>query len=330
MKISIYIKNGAKMATDFRDEELDWREIPFETDRFVFQIAVGVMIVIAAVIVGLALFPNDKGFQGNLYTTIIGVLITIFVLDRQAERRETKRVREQLIRELKSGVDDISKRAAEELYDQGWVTDGSLEGRVLYVANAENVEWRQARLKNTQFDRANFQDTDLSFADLRNTYLVCENLKNVSLHQANLEGAELSSTNLENAILSRANLRHAELRKADFTGATLRRANLEGACLKHTNFREAMLDETNMRNTYLFGAKLFETYLTDADLTGAEMCYADIDTAKFRESTILPDGNRWAKDTDMERFTNPSHPQFWRSDDPNSAAWRGYPKIDRL
>jgi hypothetical protein len=38
------------------------------------------------------------------------------------------------------------------------------------------------------------------------------------------------------------------------------------------------------------------------------------------ETVTLPDGTNWTSDTDMMRFTDPAHPQFWRSDEPNSPA----------
>jgi hypothetical protein len=37
---------------------------------------------------------------------------------------------------------------------------------------------------------------------------------------------------------------------------------------------------------------------------------------------VLPDGTRWTPDTDMERFTDPQHPAFWRSDNRHSPAHR--------
>jgi hypothetical protein len=39
--------------------------------------------------------------------------------------------------------------------------------------------------------------------------------------------------------------------------------------------------------------------------------------------TTLPDGTKWTLDADVARFNDPDHPEFWRSDDPSSPAYRG-------
>lgn len=42
-----------------------------------------------------------------------------------------------------------------------------------------------------------------------------------------------------------------------------------------------------------------------ANLQGANLL-----AAWFDEDTVLPDGTKWVPDTDMERFTDPDHPDF--------------------
>ena len=44
---------------------------------------------------------------------------------------------------------------------------------------------------------------------------------------------------------------------------------------------------------------------------------------KFDENIILPDDSNWIPETDMTRFTDVQHPQFWRSDSLDSPAYRG-------
>jgi hypothetical protein len=101
-----------------------------------------------------------------------------------------------------------------------------------------------------------------------------------------LRGAALQEANLERAILREANLDQADLR-----GASLRWADLRGASL-----RGALLDQAD-----LSGANLEE-----ARLRGAALGYAELD-----EGTTLPDGSRWAPDSDTDRFTDPGHAHFW-------------------
>lgn len=68
--------------------------------------------------------------------------------------------------------------------------------------------------------------------------------------------------------------------------------------------------------------------LTFASLQGTVLAQANLqnatlDSSEFNEETLLPDDLYWTPDTDMRRFTDPTHPDFWRSDDPASPAWSG-------
>lgn len=210
--------------------------------RFLYQISGVIVLVIAATYLGRLLFPGDDGYWSNAYMTVIGVIITIGVLDRLAERREERReieaLKQQLLRDVRSNSNEAAKNAVHQMREHGWLIgeDGLLRG------------------------------ADLSLA----------NLEGANLWQANLERANLWRASLKGANLWQANLKGADLRKADLT-ADLGKANLERA---------------------------------------------DLREAKFSKTTLLPDQTRWTPETDMERFTNPEHPDFWRSDDPESPAYR--------
>ncbi len=119
----------------------------------------------------------------------------------------------------------------------------------------------------------------------------------------NLQEADLRGTNLQEAILWLANLQEANLRVASLQEANLRVANLQ---------------EANLWGTNLWGANLQGAILWGANLQGA-----DLGGATFDENTMLPDGTKWTPGTDMGRFTDREHPDFWRSDDPASPAYRG-------
>jgi hypothetical protein len=111
-------------------------------------------------------------------------------------------------------------------------------------------------------------------------------------------GAELAMVNLQGAFLGGANLQGAQLSGANLQGADLRWSNLQRAELAMANLQGAVLIKTNLQE-------------------------ADLEEATFDEQTTLPDGTHWTSDTDMTLFTNPGHPEFWRSDDPTSPAYRG-------
>jgi len=103
-------------------------------------------------------------------------------------------------------------------------------------------------------------------------------------------------------------------------GAYLRRANLTGAYLQDANLSEANLQGTNLTKANLFDANLQGAFLLDADLSGANLTYADLRgadlwMANFDEETILPDMSKWNAETELERFTDPNHPDFWETDE---------------
>ncbi len=114
--------------------------------------------------------------------------------------------------------------------------------------------------------------------------------------------ADLSRVSLRESDLGGADLSGADLSEADLISADLNGANLSGADLKR-----AFLMEANLGGADLSGADLRGASLISANLNGADLSNALID-----EFTTLPDGNRFQENhSDLERFTNPDHPNFW-------------------
>lgn len=108
-------------------------------------------------------------------------------------------------------------------------------------------------------------------------------------------------------------LHDGSLRKAELGGANLQGAFVVGADLQGTSLPGINLQKAIMRGVSLQGA----------DLRWADLRLANLQAADFDENTILPDGSGWTPDVNMARFTDPMHPNFWRSDDPDSPAYRG-------
>jgi uncharacterized protein YjbI with pentapeptide repeats len=143
---------------------------------------------------------------------------------------------------------------------------------------------------------------------LKKEHLRCANLQESRLRDANLQESHLRDANLQGADLRHTNLQDADLGRAYLRAANLWNANLQGADLWRSNLQDANL----------IRAKLQNATLRSTNLQGVNLEYAEFD-----ENTKLPDGGKWTRDTDMTRFTDPNHPQFWRSDNANSPAYRG-------
>ena len=215
--------------------------------------AVGVVLLTLAVISGVSgyrsLHPGafDIGkfladYYANISTELTSIAITVLLIDTLNRRRDEHlgRLRDlqQLTRQLGSGVNEVAKRAAEELRAEGWLTDGSLQETDLRVANLENAKLWKADLQG-----ANLQWARLKSANLNGATLVGANLTQANLQTAKLGGADLRQANLMEAKLYRVNFKDARLDHADLSGAHLEGARLENADLTKANLADALLDE---------------------------------------------------------------------------------------
>jgi hypothetical protein len=148
------------------------------------------------------------------------------------------------------------------------------------------------------------------------------------LTDGSLRGAILVGAKLEGAILVEANLEHAHLGGADLRGAFLRGANLQRALLveahlHHANLTFANLQKADLQKADLGIANLQNADLTEANLKGALLSGTNLEGAILRQANLeevdynphvtLPDGTKWTPDTDMARFTDPDHSDFWRT-----------------
>jgi uncharacterized protein YjbI with pentapeptide repeats len=263
--------------------------------RYGLFVAAGVLVLIALAggAVSLLLLDADPtGVVVNLSTEFLSIAVTVLVIDRLVAVRDKQKLKEQLIRQMGSRSNVFTLSAVPEIRAYGWLTDGSLREADLGKANLEDADLREADL----------QAARLFFANLS-----VANLGGANLSEANLDTADLRAANLQDADLTMAGLRGARLNGAKLQRVNLRQANLQGADLWLANLQEAQLHQVNLR----------ESHLRHADLQGANLNGADLHGAH------LPDGSMWTPNADMARFTDPEHPEFWRSDHPDSPAYRG-------
>jgi hypothetical protein len=241
-------------------------------------------------------------------TEMVGAVVTTILLGTVVGAVQQQLINEQkqdLVLQMGSPDHAFALEAARMIRARGWVfgEDTTLERAVLQGAN----------LQGADLDRTNLKRADLRSASLQNAHL----------WEANLQGADLQSANLQGADLFFAKMQVADLREASLQGTNLRNAslewaNLEGAILRGANLLWADLQFANLQEADLRGVNLERANLSEANLEGVILSGNE-----FSETTTLPDGSKWKPDIDMSRFTNPEHPDFWRSDDPRSPAYRG-------
>jgi len=229
--------------------------------------------------------------------------------------------RAQAVAALCSEDRDTVAAAVSVLWKNGWAHDGTL-------CNA-NLEY--ARLETFFMGGANLAGAYMRRVKLRNTSLMVSNLTNAIMWEA---GVNLTESNCAGAVLSYANLTDALLTNANLSNATLPGASLERATLRQTNLTGAVLSRARLIDAALWYTNLRDACLNQANLTGAEIRYANfcgalmiearlegvigIETARFDHATVLPDGSFWTPDTDMRRFVDPPHPDFFTPPEPDA------------
>lgn len=271
----------------------------------------GRLYAIAGLVVGLALgviilpaiaaLDNAEAvreFFNDLAPEVIGILITYLAIDRIIRKRDERNaadaLKRQLVMDAASLSNETAKNAVHQMRRKGWLIgeDELLKGANLVYAN----------LQGAYLNRANLQGANLNRT----------NLRGATAHQVNLQNSFLTNVNLENAKLS-----GASLNRADLVGANLRRANLFHADLYGANLFMAHLDSANLQYANLRDASLINADFRGADLYGANMIGAKLETDLFQrtdfdETTTMPDGVPWSPNTDMKRFTDPDHPEFFK------------------
>lgn len=220
------------------------------------------------------------GLSHEFAGAFILTALLLILVTTPEQRRNEREYKARILRELRSTDTSIAALALAEAQSIGWLSDGTFRGESLVGAN----------------------------------------LPNASLTRSDLQQVDLSRANLENSYLGGSNLKSAQLGSANLSEADLRYATLEAANLVFAELDNAILGGVNLQNADLRVANLTEALLYGANLKGAELWAATLDGARFSETTVLPDGTFWNSEVDMQRFTDDTVPDFWRSSDPNSPA----------
>ena len=294
----------------------------------------GILVIIPAIIFSTsaiffnigAMFFGDEAhddYRLNFGTEMMGVAasigIAVLFIDRlyanRDRERQTQDLKERLVREAGSRSNDKAISAVEQLRDKGWLEgdDGLLKGANLFHANLKKVDLFRANLQGVNLVGANLQEAELDEANLKKAHLDGAKLKKASLG-ADLQEADLSEANLKGAFLTNADLRNAKLFWTNLQDARLRGADLQGAVLMQANLRGAKLIGADLRGARLILGNLQKANLQDADLQGTILGAVYLQGANLNganlEGTMLPDATIAHAGMDMERFTNPKHPEF--------------------
>lgn len=187
-----------------------------------YRIMSGFLLVGIGIWLGGEIFHNDPGYTLNIYTEVLSVSFTVFVLNFLIQMRETTRteneLKARLIREMKSKVHETAIQAVEEIYHHNWHTTGLLSQQDFSFANL-----KEALLKSANLSHSSFYTADLQMVDFSRSNLQCANMFASKLNAAHLINADCRMASFRNA-----NLENSIVAGAKFEGANLQNANLEG------------------------------------------------------------------------------------------------------
>jgi uncharacterized protein YjbI with pentapeptide repeats len=221
-----------------------------------------------------------KEFGHEIYSNfgieLISIALTVFVIDGLNRRAAKKERLEELILQMGSPDNGFAVEAIRLLGYLGTLRNGRLEWEYFSGANWQGAYLSDAQLQRVKLQRANLQGVDLRASNLEGADFLEANLQEIVLRDCNLERAQLWRANLERASLFGTNLQRANLQGANMKGSELWESNLEGANMEHANLEGVL----------------------------------NLNTVKFNEKTILPDGSFWTPKTDVNRFSDPQHPEF--------------------
>jgi len=272
----------------------------------------------------------EKEYRMNIFERIVTTLAGLFVEEKSTRQGRKLRNRERpyLLSMMKGrdvdaaaqAVNTLRRRKSEEMESLYSSKD------FFFSVMGANV-W--TNFSEEDFTKANLQGVDLSGVDFV--------FRNANLSFANLQDANLEDTVLDESILIQADLRRARMKETNLVGANLQGANMQEADMYLVHMHGADLRNADLRKANLVDARMQEVNFENADLRQARLRYANfigsnlknalLDGAEWDKNTTLPDGSSYSSIGDLNRFTNPNHPKFWRPK--NAVAWGGSDGISK-
>ncbi len=277
--------------------------------KFFYEMLGGSVVLIISVLIGAVSFgANNPDFRMNLFTESMGIVATVFMINRWYGHRERENLKRRLIREVGSRSHDIAISAVEWMDREGWLRgeDGLLKG----------ADLREAQLMDARMNGANLEKAEMRKADLRFGRLKDARFHSAQLPEARLFGAKLSHAKMRCAYLHSASAERADFSHACLDGATmdwlcLRGGNLSGACFRGASLHAAKLNGAGLSGADFYNADLTMSELRDAkyhnkaNWEGAKLRYVDLHGVDFSDANM--------KGADLE-CANLEAADFWGTD----------------
>lgn len=299
MKSSIHIENNS---------------FPYHKYRQTYFILAGITFTLICVWLGFILVGSERPiFEGNalsywtnIITEILGVGVTIAVINQFAIIRERNKLKKRLVRQAASASQAIATEAVAQLREEGWLVgeDGLLKGVNLRGANLSGANLANANLQGTKLYQANLSKAILEYADLRGA----------DLRESDMTHVRMSFANCESAFLENVDLSSASLWEVNFANANLDSVRLIDGNMPMVNFTRAYLGKADLSGSNMKNSILHGTYVGGTNFTGCQMIHSKAENIQFGTIlvslpdnqmylTILPDGRAVVMEENIEAFT---------------------------
>ncbi|MBZ0278327.1 MAG: pentapeptide repeat-containing protein [Anaerolineae bacterium] len=142
-----------------------------------------------------------KDFYVNVSSGIVGIVITVVLVDTLAIIRQKHNEKEALVLQLASPNNMIAVEALRILRAKGWHRDGTLWHRNLHNANLAGADLRESDFRGSILSGAKLTGADLSAANFTGAELRFVDFKDANIMGTRLLGSDMSDANLEKASL---------------------------------------------------------------------------------------------------------------------------------
>jgi len=268
-----------------RERRILYDLVWFIADIIFFIIYMGILIIL-----NLSLFYTLMCIIIFVMCYIVIKFSTINKFDRYYNRRLfNQHIKnpgtKMLVDMLWDGDHSNTATAIQSLRNNGNFNDGSLNGiRISDNCRIIKLDISDFDLRQSKFALVDFIATELSRVKLNNVFMgVCW-----------LDGAIAIDVDFTDGELQQCSMIYTNWTRAKFNNATINDSELTEAILNYANFSGANLQNTGLR-------------------------YASLEGTIFNEKTKLPDSTDenpifWTPEINMEKYTNPEHPNFWEPD----------------
>lgn len=131
----------------------------------------------------ITLLPD---FYANVSTTLVGIALTVLIIDALNRRRDDRLEKRRLIRDMGCGDNGIALRAVVEITESNLHRKGFLRNCSLTRAKLAGAQLMSADLSYSWFHCADFTGADLFGAKLQRTCFWCARLCGVDFRYADL------------------------------------------------------------------------------------------------------------------------------------------------